>query len=285
MREPVSARRWWPVAALKWDVRNVILRSQTEREPMDFNDSPEEAAFRAEVRAWLGSHARRLGPHEPRRGGVTAMLSSETAESDAAMVDAARAWQRTLADAGWTGLTWPKQYGGRDLTPIQLVIWSEELADHDTPPDIFGIGLGMIGPTIIAHGTEEQKQRYLAADAVRRGDLVPALERAERRLRHRVAADTRGARRRRLGHQRPEGLDVGRALRAHGLDHRADRSRRTEASRHHVLHRAHVRPGHRRPAAAADDGRVELQRGVPERRPRARLGPRSATSTTAGVSR
>jgi alkylation response protein AidB-like acyl-CoA dehydrogenase len=128
---------------------------------MDFTDSPEEAAFRAEVRAWLGSHARELGPHERRTGGVTAMLSSETADDDAQMVDAARAWQRRLADGGWVGLTWPKEYGGRDLTPIQLVIWSEELANFDTPPDIFGIGLGMIGPTIIAHGTEEQKQRYL----------------------------------------------------------------------------------------------------------------------------
>jgi acyl-CoA dehydrogenase len=147
---------------LKWDLRNVILRSQTRSgDGLNFNDSPEEAAFRTEVREWLGSHARRLDPNEPRRGGVTAMLSSETAESDTAMVDAARAWQRTLADGGWTGLTWPKEYGGRDLTPIQLVIWAEELADHDTPADIFGIGLGMIGPTIIAHGTEEQKQRYL----------------------------------------------------------------------------------------------------------------------------
>ncbi len=139
-----------------------MLSSVHKREEhVDFNDSPEEATFRAEVREWLGSHARPLGSREPRNGGVTAMLSSETADDDARMVDAAQRWQKTFAAGGWVGLTWPKQYGGRDLTPIQLVIWSEELANHDTAPDIFGIGIGMIGPTIIAHGTEEQKQRYL----------------------------------------------------------------------------------------------------------------------------
>jgi alkylation response protein AidB-like acyl-CoA dehydrogenase len=127
---------------------------------LDFNDSPEEAAFRAEVREWLGSHARALASHEQRRGSVTALLT-EAEGGDADMVDAAQRWQRTLESGGWAGLTWPKQYGGRDLALIQLFIWAEELANYDTPPDIFGIGLGMIGPTIIAHGTEEQKQRYL----------------------------------------------------------------------------------------------------------------------------
>ena len=127
---------------------------------MDFNDSPDEAAFRSEVREWLGSHARPLEDHEQRRGSVTALLT-EAEGGDADMVDAAQRWQRTLAAGGWAGLTWPKEYGGRDLTPIQLFVWAEELANFDVPPDIFGIGLGMIGPTIIAHGTEEQKQRYL----------------------------------------------------------------------------------------------------------------------------
>jgi alkylation response protein AidB-like acyl-CoA dehydrogenase len=113
------------------------------------------------VRTWLDAHARKLGPHERRGGAVTALLSESEDGDDGAMVVAAQRWQRILADGGWAGLTWPKQYGGRDLTPIQFFIFGEELADYDVPPNIFGIGQGMIGPTIIAHGTEEQKQRYL----------------------------------------------------------------------------------------------------------------------------
>jgi alkylation response protein AidB-like acyl-CoA dehydrogenase len=130
---------------------------------MDFNDSPEEAAFRGEVRSWLDAHARRLGPHEQGGGTVTALLTeADEGTDDHEMIARAQAWQRTLADGGWVGLTWPERYGGRDLTPIQLVIWNDELANYDVGANVFGIGIGMIGPTIIAHGTEEQKQRYLA---------------------------------------------------------------------------------------------------------------------------
>jgi acyl-CoA dehydrogenase len=126
---------------------------------MDFNDSPEEVAFRAEVRAWLEDHAGRLDPAHQARGPVTALLSESSDDDD--LVLQAQAWQRTLADGGWAGLTWPTSYGGRDLTPIQLIIFNDELAHYDVPPNIFGIGLGMIGPTIITHGTEQQKMRFL----------------------------------------------------------------------------------------------------------------------------
>ena len=127
---------------------------------MDFNDTPEEAAFRAEVRTWLDAHARRLGDDEPRGGAVTALLT-EGADHDDDLAARARPWQKTLNEGGWTGLTWPKEYGGRDLTPMQFMIFNDELSNYEVPPNIFGIGLGMIGPTIIAHGTEEQKERYL----------------------------------------------------------------------------------------------------------------------------
>ncbi len=129
---------------------------------MDFHDSPEEASFRLVVRSWLDANARKLGPHERAGGAVTALLSeADDGSDDHEMVGRAQAWQKVLADGGWVGLTWPKEYGGRDLTPIQLVIWGDELPHYDVPPNVFGIGQGMIGPTIIAHGTEEQKQRYL----------------------------------------------------------------------------------------------------------------------------
>ena len=91
------------------------------------------------------------------------------------------------------------------------------------------LGLAMGGPTVIAHGTEEQKERYLRADPVRRGDLVPGLLRARVRLRPGVAEDARGARRRRLGRHRPEGVDDVRARGEVVHARRAHRPRRAQA--------------------------------------------------------
>ncbi len=128
---------------------------------MDFKDSPEEAAFRAEVRAWLDANARRLGDEEHRSGGVSDLLGAHTTEDETTLVANAKVWQKKLYDAGWAGITWPKAFGGADLSPIQTFIFSEEMGNYDVPADIFGIGLGMIGPAIMYHGTEEQKSRYL----------------------------------------------------------------------------------------------------------------------------
>jgi acyl-CoA dehydrogenase len=118
---------------------------------MDFDDTPEEAAFRAECRAWLDSNAR------PR----TTTEDVDYAPRDEATIRASQTWQAKKADAGWACLTWPKQYGGRGATAIQSVIWGQEEARYETPPSLFGIGQGMLGPTIMAHGTDAQKERYL----------------------------------------------------------------------------------------------------------------------------
>ena len=120
---------------------------------MDFNDTTEEAAFRAEARAWLERNAERLKPGE-RAPGLEGRADPEA-------IKRAQAWQAKKADAGWACITWPKDYGGRGATPIQSVIWNQEEAHYKTPPNIFGIGQGMLGPTIMVHGTDEQKQRYL----------------------------------------------------------------------------------------------------------------------------
>ncbi len=82
----------------------------------------------------------------------------------------AKAWQATKKDNGWAVLTWPKEFGGREATPIQNVIWNQEEAKFRVPPAIFGIGLGMLGPTIMAHGTQAQKDRFIAKMA--RGDEI-----------------------------------------------------------------------------------------------------------------
>src|SRR6185295_15485174 len=112
---------------------------------MDFNDTPEEAAFRAEARAWLEANAERLKPGERAPG-----IAEGRAEPGA--LKRAREWQAKKADAGWACITWPKEYGGRGATAIQSVIWKQEEARYKTPPNIFAIGQGMLGPTIMVHG-------------------------------------------------------------------------------------------------------------------------------------
>ncbi|MEV5707810.1 acyl-CoA dehydrogenase family protein [Actinoallomurus sp. NPDC052274] len=111
---------------------------------MDFRDTPEEAAFRAELRSWLQENA-------PQR-------AVEAGRGD---FDALRAWGGRLYSAGYVGITWPEEYGGRGLSPTYQAIYLEELSRVDAPGHPGVIGLNMAGPTIIAWGTDEQKQRYL----------------------------------------------------------------------------------------------------------------------------
>ena len=120
---------------------------------MDLTLTPEQQAFREEVRAWLErnlpaeSTSRVVaGPDVPRPE-VYGFL---------------RQWQRKLYEAGFLGLTWPKEYGGRSLTYVEELILHEETAMAKAPPNLNILGIGMAGPTIIAYGTEEQKKRYPA---------------------------------------------------------------------------------------------------------------------------
>ncbi|HEX9978139.1 MAG TPA: acyl-CoA dehydrogenase family protein [Acidimicrobiia bacterium] len=111
--------------------------------------------FRAEARAWLQTNVPlRSGDDNP------AALFTEHPDETAYIAEARR-WQARLADAGWAGLTWPEEYGGRGLTPIHQIAWSQEAARFDLPVEVFGIGIGMAGPTILSWGTEEQKERWL----------------------------------------------------------------------------------------------------------------------------
>ena len=121
---------------------------------MDFNDTPDEKAFRDEARAWLERNAEPLRPGERRPNLMGA-------EGRKGLLERAREWQRTKADAGWACITWPVEYGGRGASSIQSVIWSQEESKFNVPPNMFTIGQGMLGPTIMAHGTPAQKQRYL----------------------------------------------------------------------------------------------------------------------------
>lgn len=120
---------------------------------MDFNDSPEEATYRAKVRSWLDANATLRDPDASKANAL------EEAEGD--VIAQAKAWQAKKTDAGWACLRWPKEYGGQDATPIESVIFGQEEGRYHLPPSIYGIGHGMLGPTIMAHGTDEQKERFL----------------------------------------------------------------------------------------------------------------------------
>jgi alkylation response protein AidB-like acyl-CoA dehydrogenase len=119
---------------------------------VDFDDTPDEATHRAAVRRLLEEHADELLHVTP--GGEA--VDARTHEADL------RRTQRVLAEAGLVGITWPREYGGQGGTLVQQAIVTQELARAGVPTLINHIGLGMCGPTVIAHGSEEQKRRYLA---------------------------------------------------------------------------------------------------------------------------
>ncbi|HEV2775991.1 MAG TPA: acyl-CoA dehydrogenase family protein, partial [Solirubrobacteraceae bacterium] len=114
---------------------------------MDLNDTPEQAQYRSKVRAWLQEHKHEAPPEQD--------------QDDAAQVAARRAWQGRLAAAGLAGVTWPAELGGQGLGAVEHVIVGQEIARAGVPGILDVIGVGMLGPTIIAHGSEEQKSRYL----------------------------------------------------------------------------------------------------------------------------
>lgn len=120
---------------------------------MHIGDSPEEAAFRAQARAWLEQHA------TPLSAGTE---GSQSHQHDlAAHVQRCRDWQAVLYEHGWAGITWPTEYGGRGSSAVESAIFAEEQAKFDVSVGSFAVSIGMVGPTLIAHGSPEQKARHL----------------------------------------------------------------------------------------------------------------------------
>jgi alkylation response protein AidB-like acyl-CoA dehydrogenase len=121
-------------------------------------DSPRQAEIRAEARAFLAERVKRwkqrhrLGDQPP------------------FPLQAMREWQRTLADGGWGAPMWPPEYGGRGFGPVEGAVWSQERARAGAAIPFNIVGFGMAGPTIIVHGTPEQKQRYISP--LLRGDEI-----------------------------------------------------------------------------------------------------------------
>ena len=118
---------------------------------MDLNLTSSEQAFRDEFRAWLGSNI-------PAEWDPAAAHDEDSRQR----FDFLRAWQKKMFEAGWVGIHWPKEYGGRGVTLIEQTIFIEEMARAAAPPLINVLGLSLLGPTLIAYGSEDQKQRFLA---------------------------------------------------------------------------------------------------------------------------
>jgi alkylation response protein AidB-like acyl-CoA dehydrogenase len=117
---------------------------------MDLNLTPQETKFRDELRAWLGSNV------------PTDWETHRLRDSMEDRFRFLRAWQKRVYEAGWAGVAWPKEYGGRGATLMEQVIFTQEMALGGAPAMANILGLALIGPTIIAYGTEAQKKRYLA---------------------------------------------------------------------------------------------------------------------------
>jgi len=112
---------------------------------MDFDDTAEELAFREEVRTWLEANV----PTEAELEGLDG-------------IERAKFWQKRKADAGWACIRWPEEFGGRDATAIENVIFNQEEAKVNSPETgVFGIGQGMAAPTMMTWANEEQKQRFI----------------------------------------------------------------------------------------------------------------------------
>jgi len=119
---------------------------------MDLNRTQEEERFCDEVRAWLAANLRDLNESQ----------SYDQAENMDEWMAFLKRWQRKLYEAGWSGISWPREYGGRGASIIEELIFTEELARAKAPNLMnIGIGIELVGPAIIHHGTEAQKQRYL----------------------------------------------------------------------------------------------------------------------------
>ncbi|MCX7619901.1 MAG: acyl-CoA dehydrogenase family protein [Acidimicrobiales bacterium] len=112
---------------------------------MDLSFSPDEERFARDVRGWLADNFK---PPEPFRS-----IEEE--------IEWGRQWQRRLAADRWVGLCWPTEYGGRAASPVQVAIFNMEYAKAGAPQPVNRVGINLAGPTLLAHGTEEQKRRWL----------------------------------------------------------------------------------------------------------------------------
>jgi len=125
---------------------------------VNFDESPEEAELRAEIRAFLDANATlKTGTESDwSRGPV-----DDSEEAARAYMERCRAWQKVLSENGWAGITWPKPFGGRGDSAAVSVIFGQEASKYDVTAGFIGAVQSLVGPPIMRHGTPEQQQRFL----------------------------------------------------------------------------------------------------------------------------
>lgn len=118
---------------------------------MDFSYSTAELEFRDKVKDWISDNV--PGDYGSDAWPIPEDTTERIAES--------KRWMLKLHEGGWSGINWPKEYGGLEASPIELFLFQDEMSNFITPPPLNTIGVGMAGPTIMAHGNDEQKKRHL----------------------------------------------------------------------------------------------------------------------------
>lgn len=134
---------------------------------MNPRDTPKEEAFRRQARLWLEENAihRTKPPISP-----SAIVAEWKPDEEQRRLEEARRWQARKFDAGWAGISWPAELGGRGETPVHALIFDEEELEFDVPRDALAVGIGWCGPAILELGTDSQRERYLPR--LLRGDEV-----------------------------------------------------------------------------------------------------------------
>ena len=133
-----------------------MVRHRSDQASGAYDDTREQAEFRARVRDWHDRHATVRSYDDLWR--VPLYVDEARAEES---FENGRAWQRTLFEHGWAGLTWPRAYGGGGGEPWQARIFSEVAAGYEEWPGFIGATIAMLGPTLLRHGTEDQKSRFV----------------------------------------------------------------------------------------------------------------------------
>ena len=219
--------------------------------------SDDEAAFRDELREFFTTQ-------------IPADIRERAREGELRFPDDVVTAQRILNAHGLAVPNWPVEWGGKDWTPLQRQIWSDEMRLACVPEPL-AFNASMVGPVIARFGSQELKERFLPADRQPRHLVVPGLLRAGGRFGPGVAAHHRGPRRRLLRHQRPEDVDHAGPVRGLDLPARPHRPERAQAAGGHLVPAGRdVDAGHHAAPDQADRRRLRGQRGLLRRRPRAR---------------
>jgi alkylation response protein AidB-like acyl-CoA dehydrogenase len=153
-----SAHAWRESIAAELETRldapvAVVQRGPAPAGSMDFDDSPEESAFRAECRAWIDANATLKARSDDYFGPEL---------SPASRMQAARDWQARKAASGFGAITWPVALGGRGGTPMQELIWRQEEGRYNVPTSFFNVSLGMVIPSVLAHASDEVRSSHIA---------------------------------------------------------------------------------------------------------------------------